>query len=214
MPPASPIPLLVASIGNPGPKFASTLHSAGHSVLEVIRELVLYTPFATSKPLGGGQVSYPPNAHKFGILSGYTEVEGQGFTLWQSPAFMNESGPSVRTAYRKWLSEQAPAEQGRPKGLLVVVHDEMELPFGSVKLRDSKASFKGHNGLKSIGQSLGKQERWLRIGVGIDRPTSRDPDIVSRYVLGKMTGIQKAKLESSADQTIRLLREIEEGRMP
>jgi PTH1 family peptidyl-tRNA hydrolase len=87
---------------------------------------------------------------------------------------MNESGRSVgpaRGAYRLDLDR------------IVVVHDEIDLPFGDVRVRLG-GGLAGHNGLRSLRRDLGGPD-FQRVRVGVGRPDSTDPDIVAAYVLGK-----------------------------
>ena len=86
---------------------------------------------------------------------------------------MNESGRSVgpaRGSYKLDLDR------------LVVVHDEIDLPFGDVRVRLG-GGLAGHNGLKSLRRELGGPD-FHRVRVGVGRPDSTDPDIVAAYVLG------------------------------
>ncbi|KAH7348143.1 peptidyl-tRNA hydrolase-domain-containing protein [Pyrenochaeta sp. MPI-SDFR-AT-0127] len=195
-------PLLICSIGNPGATYANTLHSAGHVVTSYVSERKGYKPF--QKGLSG-LVSRPDNSTmSFSIIRGYRKVEGDAllleddWTFWQSTSLMNISGNSVKKAYSEWLrSVKAQYGSSATEGRLVVVHDELESALGKVTVRDGGASAKGHNGLKSCQQHLGGM-KWWRVGVGIGRPESRDPNVVSKYVLGKMSGTQRSALEKSA----------------
>ena len=87
---------------------------------------------------------------------------------------MNESGNSV-----------GPARGALKLDLdhVLVVHDEIDLPFGKVEVRTG-GGLAGHNGLKSVKRGLGSGE-FVRVRVGVGRPESTDPEIVSRYVLGR-----------------------------
>jgi peptidyl-tRNA hydrolase, PTH1 family len=88
--------------------------------------------------------------------------------------YMNESGRSVgpaRGSYKLDLDR------------LVVVHDEIDLPFGEVRVRLG-GGLAGHNGLKSLRRDLGAPD-FHRVRVGVGRPDSTDPDIVAAYVLGR-----------------------------
>jgi PTH1 family peptidyl-tRNA hydrolase len=90
--------------------------------------------------------------------------------------YMNDAGRSVgpaRGAYKLEL------------GQLLVVHDEIDLPFGEVRSRLG-GGLAGHNGLRSIRQALGGADFW-RVRVGVGRPDSSDPEIVSAYVLGRFS---------------------------
>ena len=86
---------------------------------------------------------------------------------------MNVSGQAVKKAMKKY--------NVNGNGL-VVLHDNMELDIGEVKLV-CDTSFQGHNGLKSIGDCLGGQTDFKRIQIGIGRPGSSDQAIVSNFVL-------------------------------
>ena len=88
--------------------------------------------------------------------------------------YMNEAGRSAgpaRGAYRLDLDQ------------IVVIHDEIDLPFGEVRVRLG-GGLAGHNGLKSLRRDLGAPD-FHRVRVGVGRPDSTDPDIVAAYVLGR-----------------------------
>jgi peptidyl-tRNA hydrolase, PTH1 family len=88
--------------------------------------------------------------------------------------YMNESGRSVgpaRGAYKLDLDR------------VVVVHDEIDLPFGEVRVKLG-GGLAGHNGLKSLRRELGSPD-FHRVRVGVGRPDTTDPELVSAHVLGK-----------------------------
>ena len=87
---------------------------------------------------------------------------------------MNESGRSVGPARGSFKLEL---------DRLVVIHDEIDLPFGEVRVRLG-GGLAGHNGLKSLRRELGGPD-FHRVRVGVGRPDSTDPDVVAGYVLGK-----------------------------
>ena len=179
--------VFVASIGNPAP-YTNTLHSAGHTVLDALRELLGYPTFMKSKDYGGGFISH-----------------GDDLTLWKSPLLMNTSGKAVSAAYRYFKSTLPSGESFAAR--LVVVHDELESELGKLRIK-SQGSPKGHNGLKSCIRSLGGPD-FLKLGVGIGRPESRDSKDVANYVLRKMTMLEKNKINESAEEALSLLRAIE-----
>lgn len=88
--------------------------------------------------------------------------------------YMNDAGRSAGPARG---SLKAPLER------VLVVHDEIDLPFGDVRTRVG-GGLAGHNGLKSLKRELGSAE-FARVRVGVGRPASTDPEIVSAYVLGR-----------------------------
>ncbi|KAF2128449.1 peptidyl-tRNA hydrolase [Dothidotthia symphoricarpi CBS 119687] len=204
-----PFSLLICSIGNPGALYANTFHSAGHTLTNEIAMRKSYKPFTRGL---SGMVSRPDNTVLSWSITGYTASDGgppdDDWTFWQSTSLMNVSGVGVKRAYTEWLRQVRAA--GR-EGRLVVVHDELEAPLGKVAVRESWASSRGHNGLKSIQQQLGGV-KWWRVSVGIGRPESRGPQEVSRYVLRKMTGGEKSVLEKSAVGVVDALRAIAEGK--
>ncbi len=89
---------------------------------------------------------------------------------------------------------------------VVAIHDEIDLPFGRIEARLG-GGLAGHNGLKSLKQGLGSPD-FHRIRVGVGRPDSTDPEIVSAWVLGRFREPPdevRALVESSADELERLI---------
>jgi PTH1 family peptidyl-tRNA hydrolase len=178
--------LFIASLGNP-PPLHTTRHSAGHIAL---RSLINYIHFPTPRrdsSYAGGAVSASPSIPTF--------------TFYESPTYMNLSGPTLLKAWKNFSSIHGLANCG-----LVVLHDELELPLGQLRVKSGNSSAKGHNGIKSVQASLqgaGLLDRlgqnFVRVGVGIGRPVSRERDDVSQYVLGQMISSEKEKIESTVD---------------
>jgi PTH1 family peptidyl-tRNA hydrolase len=90
--------------------------------------------------------------------------------------FMNESGRSAGPARGQY---------GVALDHVIVIHDEIDLPFGEVRAR-AGGGLAGHNGLKSVAQALGGGG-FTRIRVGVGRPASTDPDVVAAYVLARFS---------------------------
>ena len=111
--------------------------------------------------------------------------------------YMNESGRAAgpaRGEYRLELDQ------------VVAVYDEIDLPFGEVRERKGGGTA-GHNGIKSLRDGLGSGEFW-RVRVGVGRPDSTDPEVVSAHVLSRFTepaSDVRALIERAADATERLL---------
>jgi PTH1 family peptidyl-tRNA hydrolase len=101
---------------------------------------------------------------------------GQGppprVALLRPETFMNDAGRSVGPARGHFKL---------PLGRLLVIHDEIDLPFGEVRTRLG-GGLAGHNGLRSLKQALGGTDFW-RVRLGVGRPSSTDPEIVAAYVL-------------------------------
>jgi PTH1 family peptidyl-tRNA hydrolase len=106
------------------------------------------------------------------------------------PGSQRAPGPRVAVLCPQTYMNDAGRSVGPARGALklalervVVVHDEIDLPFGDVRTRTG-GGLAGHNGLKSIKRELGGAE-FVRVRVGVGRPDSTDPEIVSAHVLGR-----------------------------
>lgn len=115
---------------------------------------------------------------------------------------MNASGDSA-----------GPARGSLRTGLdrVVALHDEIDLPFGEVQVRLG-GGLAGHNGLKSLKRGFGDAEFW-RVRVGVGRPESTDPEIVSSYVLGRFREPRQeveALIASAATEAERLVARLDE----
>jgi PTH1 family peptidyl-tRNA hydrolase len=115
---------------------------------------------------------------------------------------MNDSGTSAGPARG---SLKVPLEN------TIVVHDEIDLPFGDVRSRLG-GGLAGHNGLKSLARAFGGPDFW-RVRVGVGRPDSTDPDIVARYVLSRFEepeGEVREVIDRAAGEVERLVRAVAE----
>lgn len=114
--------------------------------------------------------------------------------------FMNESGLAAGPAR---------GQLRVPLDRVVAIHDEIDLPLGEIRTKLG-GGVAGHNGLKSLRDGFGSTDFW-RLRVGVGRPDSTDPEIVSAYVLGRFSepeGEVRALIEAAAEETERLLERI------
>ena len=96
---------------------------------------------------------------------------------------------------------------------LVVIHDELETALGQLKVRRGESSARGHNGIKSVQASLKGpgildqlgSNRFVKIGVGIGRPRSRERDEVSAFVLGQVTRNERDVIEGKWQEVVKSL---------
>ena len=131
------------------------------------------------------------------LTEGRTGPGGPRVAILRPQTYMNESGRSVGPARGTFKLDL---------DRLVVVHDEIDLPFGDVRVRLG-GGLAGHNGLKSLKRDLGSPD-FQRVRVGVGRPDSTDPDIVAAYVLGKWrqpAAEVDALVERAADEAERLV---------
>jgi PTH1 family peptidyl-tRNA hydrolase len=118
------------------------------------------------------QLGRPKDRFRGRIVEG--RAHGSRVALLWPQTYMNEAGRSVGPARGSFKL---------PLDRVLVVHDEIDLPFGEVRTRLG-GGLAGHNGLKSIKRELGGAD-FMRVRVGVGRPSSTDPDTVSAYVLGR-----------------------------
>jgi PTH1 family peptidyl-tRNA hydrolase len=108
------------------------------------------------------------------LSEGRTGPGGPRVAVLKPQTYMNEAGRSVgpaRGAYKLDLDR------------LLVIHDEIDLPFGEIRVRLG-GGLAGHNGLKSLKRELGGTD-FHRVRIGVGRPDTTDPDLVAAHVLGK-----------------------------
>jgi peptidyl-tRNA hydrolase, PTH1 family len=156
----APVDWLIVGLGNPGSEYAGTRHNIGFEVANLL---------ATRWELPRAKSKYR------GLLTeGRTGPGGPRVAILLPQTYMNEAGQSV-----------SPARGAMKLDLdrVLVVHDEIDLPFGEIRVRTG-GGLAGHNGLKSLKQGLGSAD-FARVRIGVGRPPTTDPDRVAAYVLGR-----------------------------
>ncbi len=175
--------ILIVGLGNPGPEYERTRHNVGFDVAE---ELCRRWDLARPRKKFGGLLS-----------EGRAGPGGPRVAVLLPQTFMNGSGDSAGPARG---SLKVPLDR------VIALHDEIDLPFGEIQVRLG-GGLAGHNGLKSLKRGFGEVEFW-RLRVGVGRPDSTDPEIVSAYVLGRFRE-PKAEVEAlvvdAARETERLV---------
>ncbi len=139
-----------------------------------------------------------PKSRYAGELSeGRTGPGGPRVAVLMPRTYMNDAGRSAgpaRGAYKL------------PLDRVLVLHDEIDLPFGDIRTRLG-GGLAGHNGLKSLKRELGAPD-FHRVRIGVGRPDSTDPEIVAGYVLGRwrQSGAEvRALIDAAADEAIGVL---------
>ena len=174
---------LVVGLGNPGDRYARTRHNIGFEVAALAAE----------------RWGLPRAKKKYNALisEGRAGPGGSRVAVLLPQTYMNDSGKSVSPAR---------GALGVDLDHLIVVHDEIDLPFGRVEARLG-GGLAGHNGLKAVRDGLGSPD-FRRIRVGVGRPDTTDPEIVSAHVLGRFSEPQaevRALVERAADELERLI---------
>jgi PTH1 family peptidyl-tRNA hydrolase len=181
--PAAPVDWLIVGLGNPGAEYTGTPHNVGFEVAERLRQ---------RWDLG------KPKARYRGLFSeGRTGPGGPRVGILMPQTYMNDAGRSVGPAR---------GELRVDLDRLLVLHDEIDLPFGDIRVRLG-GGLAGHNGLKSLKAALGSAD-FHRVRIGVGRPPTTDPDLVAAYVLGKFKQPRdevQALIDDAADAAERLL---------
>lgn len=163
---------LIVGLGNPGKKYELTRHNLGFLVVQTLAER-LHLSFSES-----------PASH--GLLA-----EGQLFdqriVLLMPTTYMNNAGIAVKAAM---------SEHGVDVGDILVVSDDLHLPFATMRLR-RRGSHGGHNGLSSVIEQLGNGD-FARLRCGIGSPA--DPQETVEYVLKKFSAEERARLDEFVGQ--------------
>ncbi|MHB1836695.1 MAG: aminoacyl-tRNA hydrolase [Solirubrobacteraceae bacterium] len=187
--PAARVDWLIVGLGNPGAEYEGTPHNVGFEVARLLNERwslgrpkSRWRGLATDGRIGAG-------APRVAILMPQT--------------YMNDAGRSVGPAR---------GELRVPLDRLIVVHDEIDLPFGEIRVRLG-GGLAGHNGLKSLRAALGSPD-FHRVRVGVGRPATTDPERVAAFVLGRFREPReevRLLVERAADATESLIAAAEDA---
>jgi peptidyl-tRNA hydrolase, PTH1 family len=155
----APVDWLVVGLGNPGAKYAGSPHNVGFEVANLL---------ATRWDLPRAKTKFAGR-----LTEGRAGPGGPRVAVLLPQTYMNDAGRSVGPARGSY---KLPLER------VLVLHDEIDLPFGDIRPRIG-GGLAGHNGLKSLKAELGGPD-FARVRIGVGRPDTTDPDIVAAYVLG------------------------------
>jgi PTH1 family peptidyl-tRNA hydrolase len=162
---------LVVGLGNPGPRYADNRHNVGFRTVELL----------------AGRAGERFGAHRGRADVAQARLDGQRVVLAKPKSYMNESGGPVAS-----LRDYFKVAPDR----LVVVHDELYIPFGAIRLKLGGGD-NGHNGLRSLRRSLGTGE-FYRVRFGIGRPPGQlDP---ADYVLRDFSATERRDLPLHLEQ--------------
>lgn len=181
---SAPVDWLIVGLGNPGAAYDGTPHNIGFEVAERLRSR--------------WELGRPKSRYRGLISDGRAGIGGPRVAILMPQTYMNEAGRSVGPA-RGELRVEADH--------IIVVHDEIDLPFADIRTRLG-GGLAGHNGLKSIRAALGTAD-FQRVRVGVGRPPTTDPELVAAFVLGRFREPREqvqALIDAAADATEQLLK--------
>ncbi|AHG74866.1 Peptidyl-tRNA hydrolase [Mannheimia varigena USDA-ARS-USMARC-1388] len=167
---------LIVGLANPGAKYEETRHNAGEWLINELARMY--------------NVSLKEEAKYFGKVAKINTAQGE-VRLLVPTTFMNLSGKAVGALANFYRI--------KPEEILVA-HDELDLPPGSVKLKKG-GGHGGHNGLKDIIAALGNNKEFYRVRIGIGHPGHKD--LVAGYVLGKPAPQEKELINAAVDESSR-----------
>lgn len=185
----APVDWLIVGLGNPGAQYAGTPHNVG---FEVANRLAARWDLGKPKSKYRGLITEGRAG-----LPGISSSPAARVAILLPQTYMNDSGRSVGPARGELKVEP---------DHIIVLHDEIDLPFGEVRARLG-GGLAGHNGLKSIKAALGTAD-FQRVRIGVGRPDSTDPEQVAAYVLGKFREPKadvEALIDAAADAAQQLL---------
>jgi PTH1 family peptidyl-tRNA hydrolase len=161
---------VVVGLGNPGSEYESTRHNVGYAVLDELAARV------------GGRWRAHRSGRVAAIEGRLAGVPGVRAVLGRARSYMNESGGPVSSLLGFYKA---------PPARLVVVHDEIDLPYGDLRVKFGGGD-NGHNGLKSIRRSLGTGD-FYRVRVGVGRPAGRRD--TADHVLAPFSSAERRELD-------------------
>lgn len=167
---------LIVGLANPGAKYEGTRHNAGEWFVNELARMY--------------NTSLKEEAKYFGKVAKINTAQGE-VRLLVPTTFMNLSGKAVGALANFYRI--------KPEEILVA-HDELDLPPGVAKIKQG-GGHGGHNGLKDIIASLGNNNNFYRVRIGIGHPGHRD--LVAGYVLGKPAPQDQEKIDAAVDETSR-----------
>jgi PTH1 family peptidyl-tRNA hydrolase len=180
----APVDWMLVGLGNPGAEYERTPHNIG---FEIGRELVARWDLSE------------PKARYRGLFTEGRIGPGQPRVAVLLPqTYMNDAGRSAGPARGELRVEL---------DHVLVLHDEIDLPFGEIRVRTG-GGLAGHNGLKSLRDGFGSPD-FARVRVGVGRPPTTDPDRVAAYVLGRFRESPaevRELVERAADEAERVVR--------
>ena len=176
---------VIVGLGNPGPKYTETRHNAGFWFVEEV-----------ARRFGG---SFRAEKKFFGELA-KVNIEGSDIWLLKPQTFMNRSGQAVKSLLSFYRIK---ADQ------LLVAHDEIDLPPGSIKLKTG-GGHGGHNGLRDIISQLGTKD-FHRLRIGVGHPGSKDQ--VVDYVLHSAPKAERSLIDADIDDAVRIMPELARGEL-
>lgn len=167
---------LIVGLANPGAKYEGTRHNAGEWFVNELTRMY--------------NTSLKEEAKYFGKVAKINTAQGE-VRLLVPTTFMNLSGKAVGALANFYRI--------KPEEILVA-HDELDLPPGVAKIKQG-GGHGGHNGLKDIIASLGNNNNFYRVRIGIGHPGHRD--LVAGYVLGKPAPQDQEKIDAAVDEASR-----------
>jgi PTH1 family peptidyl-tRNA hydrolase len=171
---------IVVGLGNPGRKYQLTRHNAGFMAVDALAR----------------SLRFDFDQEKYHAVIGRARMGNRDVLILKPQTFMNDSGRSVKAAMRYTSASSS--------GDLIVVHDELDLPLGVVRVKIG-GGHGGHNGLRSIAEHLGTPE-FIRVRIGIGRPPSGMDS--AAFVLSLFSPAERIAAEEAVSRAAEVIAEV------
>ena len=170
---------VIVGLGNPGRRYRRHRHNIGYDVIDAL----------------AGRHAISVQRQEFEALCGAGRIATRAVLLAKPQTFMNASGEAVAPLVRRYL---------RRDGLLVVVHDDIDLPLGRLRLKEQGGDA-GHRGIRSITRCL-QSDQYLRLRLGVGRPPHRE-DVID-YVLSPFSAAEADARQVMIDEAVERLEDL------
>ena len=171
---------IIIALGNPGTKYEKTRHNVGWLILDLL--------------IAGFELQNTNWQNKFNSEILETSIKGQKFIFMKPQTFMNESGTAVKSIIDFYKLD--------PSRDILVLHDEVDLPFGTIRSTDSSSSA-GQNGVQDIIDKLGSQN-FHRTRIGVETRASRTEMDTKDFVLSNFSDEEIKKLQEEVFPKVKL----------
>lgn len=170
---------VIVGLGNPGQRYRRHRHNIGYDVIDALAD----------------RHGISVRRWEFEAVCGTGRIGTHAVLLAKPQTFMNHSGEAVVPLMRRYL---------RRDGLLVVVHDDIDLPLGKLRLKDHGGDA-GHRGIRSITQCL-QSDQYLRLRLGVGRPLRKE-DVID-YVLSPFSPAEAETRQALIDEAVERLEDL------
>ncbi|HVT01083.1 MAG TPA: aminoacyl-tRNA hydrolase [Patescibacteria group bacterium] len=180
---------VIVGLGNPGEKYHNTRHNLGFMVLDQLIEKLE----PAEKTFWEDERQFKAEIKKIKLKNDERQTTSEELLLVKPTTFMNNSGFAV--------SKVISFYKVKPEDV-IVIHDELDLPFGKIRVRFGGGAG-GHHGVESVIEHIGDKFLRIRLGIGTDKEHETRREYTDEYVLGNLSSHDKGKAKTMIKQAIK-----------